>query len=61
MGIKRCRLERYQQIRLVEMFVAQVTARTAADLVGVIGSVEILQNGSILPSLQDVCGINTID
>ena len=35
MGIKGCRLERYQQIKLVEMFVAQVTARTAADVVGV--------------------------
>lgn len=35
MGISRCRLERCQQIKLVEMFVAQVTARTAADLVGV--------------------------
>lgn len=35
MGIKRCRLDRYTQIKLIEMFVAQVTARTAADLVGV--------------------------
>jgi transposase len=35
MAIKRCRLERYKQIKLLEMFVAQVTARTAADLVDV--------------------------
>ena len=35
MGIKRCKLSRNKQSRLLEMFVAEVTARTAAELVGV--------------------------
>src|ERR1700677_2891440 len=35
MGLRRCKLEKKLQLRLLEMFVAQVTARTAADLVGV--------------------------
>jgi transposase len=35
MALKRCRIERYKQVKLLEMFIAQVTARTAADLVGV--------------------------
>lgn len=35
MKIHRCRLPREKQRRLLEMFVAQVTARTAAALVGV--------------------------
>lgn len=35
MCLKRCRINRKLQVRLVELFVAEVTARTAADLVGV--------------------------
>jgi transposase len=35
MGLNRCKLSEKVQERLLEMFVAQVTARTAADLVGV--------------------------
>ena len=35
MGIKRCKLSEEVQLRLMEMFCAQVTARTAADLVDV--------------------------
>lgn len=34
MAIRRCRISRKQQIRLIELFVAGVTARTAADLAG---------------------------
>lgn len=34
MGIKRCRLSKKQQLRLMELFVAEVTARMAADLTG---------------------------
>ncbi len=34
MSIKRCRISRKQQLRLVELFVAESTARTAADLTG---------------------------
>ena len=33
MAISRCRIEKKQQLRLLELFVAQVTARTAADLI----------------------------
>ena len=32
MAINRCRISRKQQLKLVELFVAQVTARTAAEL-----------------------------
>lgn len=35
MALTRCRISKNKQIRLLELFVAQVTARTAADLVGV--------------------------
>jgi len=35
MKLKRCRLTEKQQDRLVEFFVGEMTARTAADLVGV--------------------------
>lgn len=35
MGISRCKLSKTKQLRLIELFVAEVTARTAADLVGV--------------------------
>jgi len=35
MGIKRCRLTSSTQIKLLEFFIAEVTARTAADLTGV--------------------------
>lgn len=35
MGLTRSKLKEKKQIRLVEMFVGEVTARTAADLVGV--------------------------
>ena len=35
MARRRCRLSSYQQSKLLEMFVAGATARTAADLVGV--------------------------
>ena len=35
MGIKRCKLSKKVQSRLLEYFVAEVTARTAADLVGI--------------------------
>jgi transposase len=34
MGLKRCRISKKQQLRLLELFVAEVTARTAADLTG---------------------------
>lgn len=34
MGIKRCRLTKKAQLRLVEFFVLEVTARSAADLLG---------------------------
>jgi transposase len=34
MSIKRCRISKKQQLRLLELFVAEVTARTAADLTG---------------------------
>jgi transposase len=34
MGIKRCKLGKSQQLRLVEYFVLEVTARSAADLLG---------------------------
>ncbi len=34
MGFKRCRLGKKQQLRLVECFVLEVTARAAADLLG---------------------------
>lgn len=33
MAISRCRIDKKQQRRLLELFVAQVTARTAADLI----------------------------
>jgi transposase len=35
MGLKRCKLSDKVQLKLLEMFVAQATARTAADLVGI--------------------------
>lgn len=35
MGLKRCKLSNKTQLRLLEMFVAQATARTAADLAGI--------------------------
>lgn len=35
MTLKRCKLTRKQQAELMKMFVAEVTARTAADLVGI--------------------------
>ena len=35
MRLKRCRLREKQQERLLEFFVGEMTARTAADLVGV--------------------------
>ena len=35
MYVKHCKLTRYQQLRLMEYFVAGTPARTAADLVGV--------------------------
>jgi transposase len=35
MGLRRCKLDRKVQLRLLEFFVAQVSARTAADLVGI--------------------------
>lgn len=34
MGIKRCRLGKRQQLRLLECFVLEVTARSAADMLG---------------------------
>jgi len=34
MSVKPCRISRKQQLRLAELFVAESTARTAADLVG---------------------------
>ncbi len=34
MGFKRCRLGKKRQLRLVEYFVLEVTARAAADLLG---------------------------
>src|ERR1700722_807270 len=35
MGIRRCKLSKKVQLRLLEYFVAEVTARTAADLAGI--------------------------
>ncbi|MGO1003721.1 IS1595 family transposase [Lysobacter sp. CA196] len=35
MAITRCRISKIQQNKLLELFVAQVTARTAADLIGI--------------------------
>ncbi len=35
MGLNRCKLSHKIQLKLLEMFVGQVTARTAADLVGI--------------------------
>lgn len=35
MALSRCRISKKQQLKLIELFVAQATARTAADLVGV--------------------------
>jgi transposase len=35
MGLKRCRIGKKQQLRLLESFVAETTARTAADLIGI--------------------------
>ena len=35
MALSRCRISEIQQVRLLELFVAQTTARTAAELVGV--------------------------
>ena len=34
MSISRCKLRRKEQIRLLEFFVAEVTARSAADILG---------------------------
>jgi transposase len=35
MGLRGCRLSKKQQLRLLEFFVAEVTARSAADLLGI--------------------------
>ncbi|EFX92179.1 hypothetical protein HMPREF0027_0757, partial [Actinobacillus ureae ATCC 25976] len=35
MKITHCKLKKYIQRRLLEFFVAEVTARTAADLLGI--------------------------
>ena len=35
MGLKRCKLRDSVQRKLLEFFVAEVTARTAADLMGI--------------------------
>ncbi|MNN27592.1 ISXO2-like transposase domain protein [compost metagenome] len=35
MALSHCRISKIQQIRLLELFVAQATARTASDLVGI--------------------------
>ncbi len=35
MALSRCRISKNKQVRLLELFVGQVTARTAAELVGV--------------------------
>ncbi|MDE2135137.1 MAG: IS1595 family transposase, partial [Alphaproteobacteria bacterium] len=35
MGIKRCKLGTKQQLRLLECFVLEVTARSAADVLGI--------------------------
>ncbi|HEY5972315.1 MAG TPA: IS1595 family transposase [Pseudoxanthomonas sp.] len=35
MALSHCRISRIQQLKLLELFVAQSTARTAADLVGI--------------------------
>ena len=35
MALTRCRISKNQQVKLLELFVAQTTARTAAELVGV--------------------------
>ena len=35
MGLKGCRLSKKQQLRLLEFFVGEVTARSAADLLGI--------------------------
>jgi transposase len=35
MALSRCRISRNQQLKLLDLFVAQATARTAADLVGI--------------------------
>jgi len=35
MALSRCRISKTRQVKLIEMFVAQVTARTASELVGV--------------------------
>jgi transposase len=35
MALTHCRLSKKQQLRLIELFVAQTTARTAADLIGI--------------------------
>ena len=35
MSLSRCRISRIKQRKLVELFVAQTTARTAADLIGI--------------------------
>ena len=35
MGIRRCRINKKQQLRLVECFILEVTARSAADVLGI--------------------------
>lgn len=35
MALSRCRISRNQQLKVLDLFVAQATARTAADLVGI--------------------------
>jgi len=35
MGLKRCKLSRKQQVRLLECFVLEVTARAAANTLGI--------------------------
>ena len=42
MGIKRCKLGKRQQVRLLECFVLEVTARSAADLLGMQANTSML-------------------
>jgi len=35
MGIRRCKVSKKQQIRLIEFFVLEVTARSAVDFLGI--------------------------
>jgi transposase-like protein len=47
MYIKHCKLLRKEQSRLIKFFVAGVTARTAADLVGVHRNLERKEGGKM--------------